>query len=547
MRDSAKTVFAVLLSLVLVVIGGTSAAEDEADSGNLTYAMHPLFLKMRPTEITNLSMWDGVITVEFRYSLQAKVPWQVRFASENTELMTVGDNDTFQLQPDQGIAADILTQISTFGGSQNVTLHGHFLGFTKLYIFVNNESLADSNVTTWRQLPVEYKVTVYRPERAVDIVFRVAVSVLVVISTMMMGTKIDLNVVKDVLKRPYSPMIGFCTQFLIMPPLAFGLAKLLKLDPSQSLGLFAAGCAPGGGSSNTYTYLLGGCLSLSITMTLVSTIASLGMIPLWLFTLGQLIISDIPNMAVPYENICISLVMILVPAAVGIILQKKAPRISKKLGKGIKPFLIVLVLFMSSFGVWVNLYMFKLFTPKLIGAGILLPWTGFALGALIPLVLRRPKNRILTIAIETGIQNTGVPILLITFSMSSPQGDMAIVAPIVASMFTPLPLLIAVAVLEIRKRCCKKKIDDNEDDNDDDSKDEEKGEKGAHVNKAVTIDDESDVANIKDAEIELEYQREENEKNVDKATAAVNGDINENVETENGAKDEFEAEESSNM
>jgi len=43
-----------------------------------------------------------------------------------------------------------------------------------------------------------------------------------------------------------------------------------------ALGYFAAGCAPGGGPSNMYTYLLGGDVSLSVTMTLISITASLG-------------------------------------------------------------------------------------------------------------------------------------------------------------------------------------------------------------------------------------------------------------------------------
>ena len=52
--------------------------------------------------------------------------------------------------------------------------------------------------------------------------------------------------------------------------------KLVGLTGGQALGLFAAGCAPGGSSSNMYTYLLGGDVSLSVTLTLISLIASLG-------------------------------------------------------------------------------------------------------------------------------------------------------------------------------------------------------------------------------------------------------------------------------
>ena len=64
--------------------------------------------------------------------------------------------------------------------------------------------------------------------------------------------------------------VVFCAQT------AFALVKVFGLSGGLALGYFASGCAPGGGSSNMYTYLLGGDVSLSVTMTLVSITASLG-------------------------------------------------------------------------------------------------------------------------------------------------------------------------------------------------------------------------------------------------------------------------------
>jgi len=49
----------------------------------------------------------------------------------------------------------------------------------------------------------------------------------------------------------------------------------MGLEGGIALGLFAAGCAPGGSGSNMYTYLLDGDVSLSVTMTFISTLASL--------------------------------------------------------------------------------------------------------------------------------------------------------------------------------------------------------------------------------------------------------------------------------
>ncbi len=66
---------------------------------------------------------------------------------------------------------------------------------------------------------------------------------------------------------------------------------------------------------------------------------------------------------------------------------------------------------MFTFGIYVNQYIFRLFTPTLILAGCLLPWLGFFLGGLVAFILRQPFDRITTIAIETGIQNSGEIIL----------------------------------------------------------------------------------------------------------------------------------------
>jgi len=57
---------------------------------------------------------------------------------------------------------------------------------------------------------------------------------------------------------------------------AFALVKVFGMSGGLALGYFAAGCAPGGGSSNMYAYLLRGDVSLSVTMTLISIAASLG-------------------------------------------------------------------------------------------------------------------------------------------------------------------------------------------------------------------------------------------------------------------------------
>ncbi|MPC67404.1 Ileal sodium/bile acid cotransporter [Portunus trituberculatus] len=88
------------------------------------------------------------------------------------------------------------------------------------------------------------------------------------------------------------------------------------------LGMFLSGCCPGGGASNMWTHLLGGSLDLSCMMTCVSTFVSFASVPLWVLTLGPVIMSD-ADFIIPYEDITITVISLILPCGLGIILQAK--------------------------------------------------------------------------------------------------------------------------------------------------------------------------------------------------------------------------------
>jgi len=178
----------------------------------------------------------------------------------------------------------------------------------------------------------------------------------------------------------------------------------------------------------------------------------LGMIPLWLFTLGQVLVNDDMHITIPFTNIMIMLACYLIPVITGLLIQRYCKRVSEFIVRILRPVFIVFIVFMFTFGVWTNLYIFRLIRPLLLLAGCLLPYVGFLLSGVVAFILRQPPPRILTIAIETGIQNTGLPIILLKFSLPQPEADLSIVAPIVIAMFMPLPLWIAFAVTTIWRR-----------------------------------------------------------------------------------------------
>ncbi len=67
-------------------------------------------------------------------------------------------------------------------------------------------------------------------------------------------------------------MIGFVAQYTIMPVVAWGLCKVMHLPADLALGVILVGCCPGGTASNVITYIAGGDVALSVGMTIISTL-----------------------------------------------------------------------------------------------------------------------------------------------------------------------------------------------------------------------------------------------------------------------------------
>nr|VZI16027.1 unnamed protein product [Spirometra erinaceieuropaei] len=304
-------------------------------------------------------------------------------------------------------------------------------------------------------------VKVLRERGVLEMVFRVIVVCLVIALTFAMGCELDPRLIWKHLKKPVGPIIGFCCQFGIMPLISFGIAMTVPIKPEFGLGLLTTGCSPGGGNSNVWTLLLHGDLNLSMTMTFISSVAALGMMPLLLFIYGRFSL-DVQQIRIPYGQIAGQLLYIAGPLVVGLLVKYYLPKLATKIRRLLRPLAILTTVFLVGFGTYVNLAICALIGqyPLLLATATALPWIGFLAAGLVAFLLRRSRAEILTIAIETGIQNIGIAVLVLIYSMPQPEGDIGAVMPLAVSIFTPLPLMIALIVLSIRERrcaCCRRR------------------------------------------------------------------------------------------
>ena len=119
-----------------------------------------------------------------------------------------------------------------------------------------------------------------------------------------MGTTLSVADFGRVFKMPWPVFVGFVLQFSVMPLAGLTLAKAFGFEPEIAAGIVLIGSCPGGVASNLMTYLAGGNVALSVTMTSCSTLALPVMTPFLMEKLaGQFIEIEFLNMMFSIINI----------------------------------------------------------------------------------------------------------------------------------------------------------------------------------------------------------------------------------------------------
>lgn len=222
-----------------------------------------------------------------------------------------------------------------------------------------------------------------------------------------MGVTLTPSDFTATMKRPVIIALGVFLQFLLMPLIGWLLTRLLALPLPLAVGVVLVGAAPGGTASNVITYLARGDVALSITLTSMTTTLAVVMTPLltWLYV-GQLV-------AVPTADMLLSILkIILVPVACGVFVNM---RWGGRLGgvKRVFP-LISIAGIILIIGVIVALNQPQLSTLVLpvVIAVILHNLLGLAGGYMVPKAFGFDSTICRTIAIEVGMQNSGLAVAL---------------------------------------------------------------------------------------------------------------------------------------
>lgn len=230
---------------------------------------------------------------------------------------------------------------------------------------------------------------------------------------------------------PKAAIVGILSQFFLLPFLTYLLILVWKPQPSLALGMMLVAACPGGNVSNFFSFMAKGNVALSVSLTAFSTVGAIFFTPLnlafWAGLYGPTagLLTEV-NLSI--ADVFLAVFVILgVPLVLGMLARSKAPAwcqkyggIFRKVSLGIFGLFVVGAL-ASNYDVFFNhIGVVALLVPVHNGLALLGGYWSARLAG-----LPSPDRR--TIAIETGIQNSGLGLLLI-FTFFGGLGGMALVA-----------------------------------------------------------------------------------------------------------------------
>ena len=266
------------------------------------------------------------------------------------------------------------------------------------------------------------------------------VNYLLMIVMFAMGLTMKLSDFAIVFSRPRDIMIGCTAQFVIMPLLAFALGKAFGLERSLMVGVMLVGTCPGGTASNVITYLSKGDVGLSVGMTSVSTVLA----PLLTPALTYLFLST--SVDVDVKAMMISMIqVVVVPIGLGMLISRLLPKVCERI-KDILPSISVAAICVIIASVVSHNSEKILSTGAVIFAVVILHnLLGYAFGYLAGMIFRMDLPRKKAVAIEVGMQNSGLAASLA--GSAFPDLSMATVPGAIFSVWHNISGAVLAAVL----------------------------------------------------------------------------------------------------
>lgn len=236
---------------------------------------------------------------------------------------------------------------------------------------------------------------------------------------------------KTLFKQPKLVLVGVLSQFVLLPLVTFLFILLVKPQASIALGMMMVAACPGGNISNFMTHLANGNTALSVSLTAFATFIAVFMTPFnFQFYANRYAptaeLLEFVSLS-PIDLVKLVVLILGIPLVIGMLVRFRFPEFAIKTSKLLKPFSILIFVGIVIVAFMNNLDVFNNYIHHVLVLGISHNVVAILLGLFLAKAFRLSFKNQKTIAIETGIQNSGLGLLLI-FTFFNGLGGMAIMA-----------------------------------------------------------------------------------------------------------------------
>ncbi|OIQ38926.1 MAG: symporter [Bacteroidetes bacterium MedPE-SWsnd-G1] len=253
----------------------------------------------------------------------------------------------------------------------------------------------------------------------------------IALAVIMFGVAIGITIddFKRLLHSPKIVLTGVISQFILFPAVTFLLIKVIDPAPSIALGMLLVAACPGGNISNFMTQMAKGNAALSVSLTAFATLICLIMTPLnfqfW-SNLHEPTAQILQSVQLDsWKLVKLVLLILGIPLVLGISFRRWKEDLALKVMKVLKPISVmvfialIVIAFSQNIDIFLNHIHYVLFIVLIHNIIGLLQ--GYYAGQIMSLSFKNKK----TLSIETGIQNSGLGLVLV-FAFFEDLGGMAL-------------------------------------------------------------------------------------------------------------------------
>ena len=227
-----------------------------------------------------------------------------------------------------------------------------------------------------------------------------------------MGLTLTVKDFKNIVVFPKAIFLGLFAQIILLPIIGFMLIQLFGLSGTMAVGLMILAACPGGPTSNLITHLSRGDTALSISLTAVSSVITVATIPL-IVNYAIQFFGEEGSITLPVGETIVQIMGVtIIPVSIGMFLKNKFPLLSLKADKPVRiasTLFFILIVLAAILKEKESLpAFFAQAGPITLVLNILMLLLGYYLAKAFFL----PKTQRISIAIESGIQNGTLGIMI---------------------------------------------------------------------------------------------------------------------------------------